>query len=68
MWNSLCAIWRTLNNAVWILTALIVLYFLYTLSDGRCRFRFVFWQSTPVVNGNAAQEQVKPRNEIPGDE
>ena len=68
MWNSLKAIWRYLNYLFWILTALIVLYFLYAISDGR--FRFVFWQSNPVVNGNALEqpEHVKPRNERPADE
>ena len=52
MWNSLCTIWRTLNIAFSILTALILLYFLYSILDGR--FHFFFWRPAPVVNGNAA--------------
>ena len=68
MWNSLCTIWRTLNNVVWILTTLILFYFLYSISDGR--FRFIFWQSKPVINVDEAKqpELMNPRNENPVDE
>ena len=63
MWNSLCTIWRTLNIVFWILTALILFYYIYSISDGR--FRFVFWRPARAVNGNALKhpEQVNPRDE-----
>ena len=54
MWNSLCTIWRTLNIVLSILTALILLYFAYSISPDT--FRFTFWRPAPVVNGNAAKQ------------
>ena len=65
MWNSLVRIWRTLDTLFWIVTALILLYFLYTISDGR--FRFLFWHSSPATNGNAVQQPdlVQPWDEAP---
>ncbi len=59
MWNSLCTIWRTLNNMISILTVLIVLYLLYSILDGR--FHFSFWRPTPVFIGNA-KKQPEPVN------
>ena len=46
MWNSLCTIWRTLNIAFSILTALFLLYFAYTISPDT--FRFTFWRPVPA--------------------
>jgi hypothetical protein len=68
MWNSLKAIWRTLNTLFWIVSTLVILYFLYTISDGR--FRFLFWQANPAVKGNVLEqpEPVEPRNERRGGE
>ena len=68
MWNSLCTIWRWLNNLIWILSTLFVVYVLYMIFYERSRF--VFLRPNPVVNGNAAEQQepVKPRDENPVDE
>lgn len=57
MWNTLKSLWRCLDTLFWILTSLVLLYFLYTIGDGR--FRFVFWQSTPAVQQNEQPEQPK---------
>ena len=62
MWNFLKSLLQCLDALLSILTTLLVLYFLYTISDGR--FRFVFWQPTPVVNEQP--EQVRPRDDHPG--
>ena len=54
MWNSLGTIWRTLNIVFWIVTALILLYYTYSISPGR--FRLFFVRPAPVVNGNATEQ------------
>lgn len=69
MWNNIRTIWRLLSGLFFIVTTLILIYFVHSIG-GFDRFRFVFWQATPpIVNEDASKQpaQTKPGDDNPLD-